>query len=194
MVALSGTQILAVTAANQFVRVEYRESPRPQLAEVSVTKVPSPIEVPPAVSGGFLFAATTEGKLLMMQASTLEVLAEKDLGGVPSAQPKVSDQFVIVEVANQQAKIFRIAAGLPEAGTLPLEGWSLRGNPLPVEGGLLVARSDGLLTKLDNNGAATDVSMKIGQQIQSGFVKFGEQIIITGLDGSLYSINPALRK
>ncbi|MEI7700282.1 MAG: PQQ-binding-like beta-propeller repeat protein [Planctomycetia bacterium] len=194
MVALSGTQILAVTAANQFVRVEYRESPRPQLAEVSVTKVASPIEVPPAVSGGFLFAATTEGKLLMMQASTLEVLAEKDLGGVPSAQPKVSDQFVIVEVANQQAKIFRIAAGLPEAGTLPLEGWSLRGNPLPVEGGLLVARSDGLLTKLDNNGAATDVSMKIGQQIQSGFVKFGEQIIITGLDGSLYSINPALRK
>ena len=194
LIALSGTQVLGISAANEFVRVEYRETPRPQLAEISVTKIPSPIEVPPAVSGGFLFAATAEGKLMMMQASTLEVLAEKDLGGVPSAQPKVTDQFVIVEVANQEAKIFRIAPDLPATGSLPLEGWGLRGNPLAVSDGLLVARGDGLLTKLDANGVPGENSMKLGQQIQSGFVRFGEQIMITGLDGSLYSINPALRK
>jgi hypothetical protein len=106
----------------------------------------------------------------------------------------VTDQFVIVEVANQEAKIFRIAPDLPATGSLPLEGWGLRGNPLAVSDGLLVARGDGLLTKLDANGVPGEISMKLGQQIQSGFVRFGEQIMITGLDGSLYSINPALRK
>ena len=80
LTAISPTQVLAVTSDDKFIRVEYRPTPRPQLAELSVTSVPYVIELPPAVSGGFLFLATTDGKLVMMQASTLEVLADADLG------------------------------------------------------------------------------------------------------------------
>ncbi|MFM7830854.1 MAG: hypothetical protein ACKPJD_03650, partial [Planctomycetaceae bacterium] len=54
LVALSGTQVLAVTAANEFVRVEYRDTPRPQLAELSITKFPHNIEVPPTAANGYL--------------------------------------------------------------------------------------------------------------------------------------------
>lgn len=194
LVALSGTQVLAVTAANEFVRVEYRDTPRPQLAELSITKFPHNIEVPPTAANGYLFAATTDGRLLMMQGASLEIIAEAQLGGVPSAAPKADGQIVIVEVAGQAAKVFRTQGGLAAAGELQLGGFALAGNPLTVDDGILVARTDGMLTKLDAAGVPTGVSMSVGQAVQSGLTRFGKQIVITGMDGSIYAIDPALRR
>ncbi|MEY4185289.1 MAG: hypothetical protein RIT02_323 [Planctomycetota bacterium] len=194
LVAISGTQVLAVTAGNEFVRVEYRDTPRPQLAELSVVKFPHTIEVAPSAANGYLFAATTDGRLLMMQASSLEILAEAQLGGVPSASPKVAGQVVIVEVAGQAAKVFRIQGGLAPASELQLAGFGIAGNPLAVDDGVLVARTDGMLTKLDTAGVPTGASMSVGQAVQSGLVRFGNQIVITGMDGSFYAIDPALRR
>lgn len=194
LVALSGTQVLGINAANEFVRVEYRATPKPQLAEISVTKIPQVVEITPASANGFLFVPTTDGKLLLMQASTLEVLAEKELGGVATATPKVAGGFVFVEVGGQQAKVFRIEESLPDAGTLPLEGFALAGNPLAVEGGLVVARTDGLLTRLNTDGAPANAQLRIGQSIQSGLQLINGQIIVLGFDGSLYSVNPSLAR
>ena len=194
LVAISGTQVLAVTAGNEFVRVEYRDTPRPQLAELSVVKFPHTIEVAPSAANGYLFAATTDGRLLMMQASSLEILAEAQLGGIPSASPKVAGQVVIVEVAGQAAKVFRIQGGLAPASELQLGGFGIAGNPLAVDDGVLVARTDGMLTKLDTAGVPTGASMSVGQSVQSGLVRFGNQIVITGMDGSFYAIDPALRR
>lgn len=194
LVALSATQVLAVTAANEFVRVEYRDTPRPQLAELSVTKFPHNIEVPPTAANGYLYAATTDGRLLMMQGGSLEIVAEAQLGGVPSAAPKADGQIVIVEVAGQAAKIFRAQGSLAAAGELQLGGFALAGNPLTVDDGILVARTDGVLTKLDASGVPTGVSMSVGQAVQSGLTRFGKQIVITGMDGSIYAIDPALSR
>ncbi len=194
LVALSGTQILAVTAANEFVRVEYRDTPRPQLAELSVTKFPHTIEVSPTATNGYLFAATTDGRLLMMQGGSLEILAEAPLGGAPSATPRSAGDVVIVEVAGQAAKVFRMQGGLMQTAELPLDGFALAGNPLVVDDGLLVARTDGMLAKLDAAGVPTGVSMSLGQAVQSGPARFGNQIVITGMDGSIYAVDPALRR
>jgi len=157
-------------------------------------KFPHTIEVAPSAANGYLFAATTDGRLLMMQASSLEILAEAQLGGVPSASPKVAGQVVIVEVAGQAAKVFRIQGGLAPASELQLAGFGIAGNPLAVDDGVLVARTDGMLTKLDTAGVPTGASMSVGQAVQSGLVRFGNQIVITGMDGSFYAIDPALRR
>ncbi len=194
LTAISGNQVLAVTGDNSFIRVEYRESPRPQLTEVSVTKMPHVIEVPPASSNGFLFVATVDGKLLLMQASSLEVLAEADLGGVPSATPKVSGEYVFVEVADQETRVFHIDNTLPQTGVFKLDGHPLAGPPLKVASGFLAARADGLLMQLDQNGGSTDVTQSLGQSIQQGPLEINGQTLIIGFDGSLYQIDPALLK
>jgi hypothetical protein len=51
-----------------------------------------------------------------------------------------------------------------------------------------------MLTKLDTAGVPTGASMSVGQAVQSGLVRFGNQIVITGMDGSFYAIDPALRR
>ncbi len=193
LTALSGTQVLAVTGDNQFVRVEYRATPKPQLAEVSVTKIPQIVEVPPAAANGFLFVATAEGKLLLMQASTLEILAEADLGGVPAASPRVTGEHVFVEVANREVKVFHIDNSLPQTASISLDGYTLTGAPVALpEGGFLAGRSDGLLIRLDANGAATEISRSLGQALQYGPVLINGQMLVVGLDGSLYIVDPGL--
>lgn len=194
LTAISETQVLAVTGDNQFVRAEYRATPKPQLTEVSVTTLPHVVEVAPAAANGFLFVATVDGKLLLMQASNLEVLAEAELGGVPSASPKVAGEYVFVEVAGQEAKVFHIDNTLPHTGTVKMDGYSFAGPPLPLTDGFLAARTDGMLMHLDSNGAPTDRTRSLGQALQQGPLEIQGQTIVVGLDGSLYSISADLLK
>lgn len=194
LTAISANQVLAVTGDNSFVRVEYRAVPRPQLSEVSVTRMPHTIEVPPAAANGFLVVGTVEGKLLLMQASSLEVLAEVDLGGVPSAAPKISGEHVFVEVANKEVRVFHIENALPQTGVFALDGYSLAGSPLASGNGFLAVRTDGLLMLLDANGQATDVARSLGQSVQQGPVEINGQTIVVGFDGSLYSIDAGTLK
>jgi len=191
LTAISPTQVLAVTADNQFVRVEFRATPRPQLAELSVTNVPYMIELAPAVSGEFLFLATTEGKLVMMQASTLEVLAETDPGVVPSAVPKVAGNFVFVELANKEVRVFRVEKGLPPAASFQLEGHALAGDPLLLpDKSILIARTDGALIRMNSDGTVSDSIVRLGQAIQQGPLSINGQIVVIGEDGSLYQLDP----
>jgi hypothetical protein len=189
LTAISASQVLAVTGDNSFIRVEYRATPRPQLTEVSVTKMPQIIEVPPASANGFLFVATVEGKLLLMQASSLEILAQVDLGGVPSATPKIAGEYVFVEVANQEVKVFHIENSLPQTGVFPLDGNPLAGNPLALSDGFLAVRRDGMLMKLDATGATTLGSRSLGQLVQQGPLVINGQTLVVGYDGSLYQID-----
>ncbi|MFN9719508.1 MAG: PQQ-binding-like beta-propeller repeat protein [Planctomycetota bacterium] len=191
LTAISKTQVLAITGDNQFVRVEFRSTPRPQLSEVSVTEIPHPVELPPAVSGAYLYVATADGKLLVMQTSNLEVISEVELGGIPSAMPKVTDELVIVEVAGQKAKIFRGKDQLEPTGEIPLQGYGLVGMPLRTGAGYLQARLDGQVISLTNEGVPTEEVIRIGQQLQFGPISVGGRIIVVGLDGSVYQLNSA---
>ncbi|MEJ7595136.1 MAG: hypothetical protein WKF77_26730 [Planctomycetaceae bacterium] len=189
LTAISPTQVLAVNADNKFVRVEFRAVPRPQLAELSVTNVPYVIELAPAVSGEFLFLATTEGKLIMMQASTLEVLAETDLGVIPSAVPKVGGKLVFVELANKEVRVFKVEDGLPSAASFPLDGHALAGDPLLLsDGSYLIARTDGAIIRINSDGTVSDSVVQLGQSIQQGPLNMNGQIIVIGKDGSLYQL------
>jgi outer membrane protein assembly factor BamB len=194
LTALSATQLLAVTDDNQFVRVEYRPAPRPQLAEVSVTKFPHEIEVAPAAGDGFVAVATIEGQLMLMQASTLEVVAQADLGGLASAPPAITGGFIFVDVANQQTLVFKLDAQLSPAGSIPLDGHALAGAPVPLPGGgFVVGRTDGLLVRLDANGAATDLRRPLGYSLQSGPTLIHDRIVVVSRDGSLTVIDPELK-
>ena len=195
LTAVSPTQVIAVNADNQFVRVEYRATPRPQLAEISVTNVPYVIELAPAVSGGFLFLATAEGKLAMLQASTLEVLAESDLGMIPSATPKVAGEFVFVELANREVRVFRAADGLPPVVSFQLDGHALAGDPVLLpDKSYLVARTDGALIRINSDGTLSDSRVNLGQAIQQGPLIINGQMIVVGVDGSLYQLDSNVEK
>ncbi len=194
MVAISGTQVLAVRGDNALVRVEYRSSPSPHLAEISVTAFANKIEQPLAAGSGFVAAATTNGKLLLMQGASLEVLAEQDLGGIASGAPQIASGIVTVDVAGQTCRIFRLDSELSAAGEIPLNGYATIGAPLETADGHLVARQDGTLFLLNSDGVPSESMQQLGQQLQSGLTRIGEYNVVVGLDGSIYSIDSSLQQ
>ena len=131
----------------------------------------------------------------MMQASTLEVLAETDLGLVPSAVPKVAGNFVFVELANKEVRVFRVEDGLPPAASFQLEGHALAGDPLLLpDKSVLIARTDGALIRMNSDSTVSDSIVRLGQAIQQGPLNINGQIMVIGEDGSLYQLDPDVGK
>lgn len=193
LVALSGTQVLGVNADNELVRVEYRSSPSPSLAEISTRAFQYQLEQPLAAAEGFVAAATADGKLILLQASSLQQLAIQELGGVASGPPRISGGLVFVDVAGRSSRIFQLDSALTPVGEIPLDGFSSIGVPLKTETGYLFARQDGSLFLIGQDGVPAANVLRLGQQLQAGFVRIGDHNVVTGLDGSLYSINSSLQ-
>lgn len=193
LVALSGTQVLAINSQNEAVRVEYRSNPSPHLFEVSKTNLQRPINWTPAASGDVLAAVTADGNLQLMSTATLELLGETSLGGVASASPYVVGNRVFVQVARKTLKVFEASGSLKQTGESTLNGRFIVGRPVPVSGGSFVAcLSDGTVMVLDAEGNPTDKIMALGQQAQRGPVMVGNSLVVIGLDGSLYSVEDIL--
>ncbi len=188
LTALNDTELVAVDAENQLVRVEYRTAPRPQLAEISVTRMDHPIEVAPTTGHGFLFVATADGQLLMLQASTFEVLAEAELGGVPSQSPFVVGDRVFVAVAGHELKAFVTDNSLRQTGVLSISGNAVVGPPALLTDGFLVALSDGTVSSLTAEGMPTDRTFNLGQSLSRGPVRIDERLLVVAVDGSLYAL------
>lgn len=189
LTALNDTQVLAVSTDNQLVRVEYRATPRPQLAEVSVTQSGQSIEVAPAAADGRLLIATAEGTLVLHQASSMEVLGTVDLGGVPGASPMIAGNRVFVEVAREQLKCFSLDGELTQTGAMPLNGFSLAGTPLLLpDGSFLAARSNGDVIRLNGDGVPSGESQAIGQALSRGPLPCAEFAIVIAADGTIYPL------
>ncbi|MBL8817509.1 MAG: PQQ-binding-like beta-propeller repeat protein [Planctomyces sp.] len=195
LTALSDTMVLAVNSANELIRVEYRPSPRPQLAEVGISRIEHPIELPPAADAGLLYIATADGHLLALQATTLEILADVDLGAVPSASPRISGNRLFLEVGGTELRTFVIDNGLREAGRIRIDGRSLAGVPLRLPSdGFLAAFSDGTLLRINGDGVQEGDSTSIGQALRQGPVVIGGIPMLLAIDGSLHVIPAELLK
>ncbi len=189
LTAISDTMVLAINSANDLIRVEYRSSPRPQLAEVGISKIEHPVELPPTASAGLLYLATSDGHLMVLQANTLEVLADVDMGGIPSAAPRVTGKLVFQEVAGSELRIFKVDNGLVEVAKHPLQGRTLVGSPLSVGGDRsLAAFNDGTVLRFSGEGAIEGAPYQLGQEIKQGPLQIGGRILLLGIDGSLHII------
>ena len=100
----------------------------------------------------------------MLQATTLERLAEIDLGTIPNAMPKVAGGFVFVEVANKDVRVFKTEGGLPQTASFPLDGHALAGDPLLLSDlSYLIARTDGKLIRLNPDNGTKAIYLHQGK-------------------------------
>jgi outer membrane protein assembly factor BamB len=193
LVALNDTQVLAINADNELIRVEYRTSPTHHLFEVSRTRMEQPVELAPAAAGDLLAVVTSDGKLMALSAATLEVLDEFDLGGVAMRSPFISADRIFVEVARRDLMVFARGASLQDPVTIPLNGTFLTGPPVAVkEGGFVACLSDGRVILLDADGNDSGKNVVLGQEAQKGPIRVGESLVVIGVDGSLYSVEDVL--
>ncbi|MCA9062049.1 MAG: PQQ-binding-like beta-propeller repeat protein, partial [Planctomycetaceae bacterium] len=189
LVALNDKQVLAVTGDNRFIRVEYRATPVPQLAEISSTPMDFGVETTPTVGGQHLFVATTDGRLILMEAATFSTIAQVNLGGIPSATPRVAGNLVIAEVGNWDLKVFNADGGLAPVASLEVSGASLTGNPVALDNGSwLGLLSDGTILSISADGTQITRTGSLGQSVQDGPIRIGQQILAVAVDGTLHLV------
>ena len=195
LVPVSDTQLLALNSDDQLVRVEYRTSPRPHLAEVSITQMDGSIDVAPVASGEFLVVVTVDGRLILMRAATLELLAEVQLEAAAGQPAAISGNRLFVDVGGREVRVFDFSAELTATGSFPLNRDQLVSPPLALaDGGFLAALSGGTVLRLDPDGNSSGPPVRLSQQLQRGPLIAGETILVVAFDGSLYSLNDLLTR
>jgi len=190
LTAISESRLLAVNASDQVVQIEYRETPGPHLAEVSIARLDGEIEVAPAAGSDYVCIAMVDGRLVLMRSQTLETVVERDLGEVIGQSPLVVASRVFVEVGRRDVAVFELNDQLDPLGTFPSPGGRLVDSPLLLPGGgFLAAFSKGVVLRLGEDGLPAGDPVDLGQQLEHGPMQAGESIVVVAADGSLFFLN-----
>ena len=194
LTAINDTRLVAINSANQLVQIEYRKTPRPHLAEMSITTFAGKANVAPVAAGDYLCIATVDGRLLLMRSATLETVREVNLERVASQRLRVSADRLFVELGDDQVQVFELNDSFASAGTFQKNGARLIDAPLPLSsGGFLAAFSDGAIRRLGPQGLPVGETMQLGQQLRQGPIVIGDDLVVLASDGSLYVLNDLVR-
>jgi len=187
---LSDTRLVAVNSNDQIIQVEYRETPGPHLAEVSIARLDGETEVAPAAGGDYLCVPMVDGRIVLMSSQTLETVTERDLGEVISESPLIVGSRVFVEAGRRDIAVFDLSDQLSPLGTFPSPGGWLIDTPLELPGGgYLAAFANGGVHRLNEDGLPVGEPVNLGQHLQFGPIQAGESIVVVAADGSLFFMN-----
>lgn len=190
LTVVSDTLLLAVNTNDQVVQIEYRETPGPHLAEVSIARLDGATEVAPTSDGEYLCVATVDGRLVLMRAQTLETVTERDLGEVIGRSPLIAGSRVFVEAGRRDVAVFELNDELGSVGTFPSPGGRLIDSPMALPGGgFLAAFSNGRVLRLNADGLPSGDPVDLGQQLQYGPIQAGGTVVVVAADGSLFFLD-----
>jgi outer membrane protein assembly factor BamB len=194
LIPLDEDEFLAVNDSGRLSRIQFRNSDVPHLAEVNSVTLPQPVDIAPIVADGRLFVADAAGRLTMSDLSNLEMLSEIKLDAPASNRLWFVDGSLLVESSRKSLREFRVENGQLNPGwTLPLDGNSLAGAPLTIDGRLVVALKNGDVLSLNPLDGKIVDELAINQPLALGLRKVGDLLVLPTIDGSLHRVGAALR-
>ena len=189
LAALNETQAVILSEQGRVARIQFGIAPVPHLEEITHWDAGSPVDLPMALAGGRLFLVDATSRLVMLDASSLEPVAQTVLEGSPAARPRSVGGQVVVELKTDQLVSYDIAGKLEKMWEYPLQGGAMTGDPLVIEDKLLVAMSDGRIVWLDAKTGQALRTIDLGQRLAFGPQKWGETIVVGTLDGTFISLS-----
>jgi len=193
LIPLDEDEFLAINDSGRLSRIQFRNSDVPHLAEVNSVNLPQPIDVAPVIADGRLFIADAAGRLTMSDLSNLETLSEVKLAAPATNRLWFVDGSLFVESGRKTLQEFRTENGQLNPGwTLPLDGNSLAGTPLTIDGRLVVALKNGTLLSLNRLDGRVLDELVVNQPLAIGPKKVGGLFVLPTIDGSLHVFDAAL--
>ncbi len=190
---VGGNDLIASGADGTLYRIQYRTEPLPHLAEAARTTIDDPVDVPFAISGNRLFVADAAARLQVFDVDDLSLTNTIELPLAASGPLWIVDGRLLVEVGRRELHSYEIGEQLTHSWTVPLEGHSLAGPPVAVDGRLVFARVDGTVASVRGTDGSPVASVSLGEGIQIGPRRVGEHLVVVSLDGSLYQVNVVLK-
>jgi hypothetical protein len=121
----------------------------------------------------------------MLDARSLEPLAQAALEASPAARPRPVGDRVVVELKTGRLAAYDIAAKLQKIWELPLDEAWLTGDPLEDGERLLVALTDGRVLWVDPLTGQIQRTSALGQRLNFGPQRWGDHVVVGTLDGTL---------
>ncbi|MFN8709462.1 MAG: PQQ-binding-like beta-propeller repeat protein [Planctomyces sp.] len=196
LAAISGDQVVAVSSRNELIRIQYRTKPRPQLSEISITEMRHELDLAPAVGSGVICFAASDGHLLILDAETLAVRADTDLGGVPVRSPLISGNRIFVETADHRIRVYAVDRGFAMCGEFDAgeQGGLVDAPMLLSDGAFVAARAGGQVCRMTPDGVPEADLLKLSLRLVRGPVKCGQSVIVVAADGTIHRLSEDLLK
>jgi hypothetical protein len=185
LIALDQNQGVALSEAGRLARLQFGTAPVPHLEEITHWDAGQPVDLPLALAAGRLFLVDTISRLVMLDARSLEPVAQTVLEASPAARPRPAGDQVVVELKTGTLVAYDIAAKLQKSWELPLEGAVLTGDPLAEGGRLVVTLTDGRVLWVDASTGQIQRTVALGQQLSFGPQRWGDNVVVGTLDGTL---------
>ena len=192
VVAVDEAHALALTVAGRLSRVQYRTAPVAHLAEVTHWDAGRPVDQPLAVDRNRVVVTDTSGRTVLLNASSFEPLAEATLPSPAVRGPMLVGERVVVEIADGSLLCLDAGRGLAVLWDLPLDGANIVGTPLDHEGNWLIALSDGRVVIVSPADGAVRKTVTLSQRLAFGPQRWGPQVVVGTLDGTLLVLNNLL--
>jgi outer membrane protein assembly factor BamB len=184
-VALNGTQAVVLTETGRLARIQFGTAPVPHIEEITHWEAGHPVDVPCALDGGRLFLADDSPRIVMLDATTLEPQATHALESPAAGPPRPAGTLVLVELKSGTLAALDTVARLEGRWTFDLEGAWLAGEPLVDGEQLILALTQGRIVWLDSKTGTVAKSVDVGQQLAFGPQRWGTNLVVGTLDGSL---------
>ncbi len=188
LAALDETRAAVLSEQGRVARVQFGTAPVPHLEEITHWDAGSPVDIPMGVAGGRLFVIDSTSRLVMLDANSLEPLAQAVLDASPASAPRPVGGLVVVELKTDQLVAYEISGKLAKRWEFALQGGSLAGDPLMIEGKLLIALSDGRVVWLDAKTGEATRTVGLDQRLSFGPQRWGENIVVGTLEGTLIAL------
>jgi hypothetical protein len=197
LLPVDDTTLAAVDASGRVRLVRLKDVSQPYLAEDGSLDVGGAIDFDAAGSDGNI-AVAVGNQLRLIDASTLEPVAEIELKQAISNEPWLSADTLFVETARSELHSFETEVesepALTQKWSIALPNCSLSGAPaIGHEGStVIIALLDGTLLEVDAESGEVTRQDDLRQSLNSGPRRIGSQRVVATEDGSLVLIGSDL--
>lgn len=177
--------LIALTEAGELLQVRLESNPRPHLAEVARQPLPSPAVGQLVMNQGRFAIACSTGDVFLFDAAKFEPVGRRTLPTPASGAAYATEVGVLVETNDAELQCLNSDAELTSKWQLKLPDSSLSGQPVVIEGVLVLTTESGRVLRVNPDSGELISEQRAAGSLDSGPLKLGTQpFVITG-DGSL---------
>jgi outer membrane protein assembly factor BamB/pSer/pThr/pTyr-binding forkhead associated (FHA) protein len=190
--SVNQSQFIALDSENNLHRVNLQASPSLNLQKTSQITLEKGVDLPLKSHEASLFLVNSSNELIRLNNSSLEKLETHPLTGTRTLHFWKIGNRLLLETMSDKSHVLEawsFTDGLKLEWKSDLPEGQLAGKPLLYQKSLILAHSNGTISRLTLNNHQTNIIGNIQQPITCSPALINEKIIVSSIDGSLYVVN-----
>ena len=183
VLAVDDKTLIGLTEAGELL--QFRLESKSNLSQIARQPLPGPAVGKLAMSEGRFAVACSTGEVLLFDANKFEPQGQRTLEIAASGAAYVTEAGVLVETGNEDLHCLNADAELTTKWSIKLSGSTLAGQPMMIEGHLVLAFESGLVLCVNPETGALVSEQQAAGSLDSGPLSLGDTWFLTTWDGSL---------